>query len=127
MKVIAAEIDVEVSLHPHGEHVVGPDANAQNADGDSRRHHDGVPENHLSGEHRDNFGCVREARNNQDVDLGMAKEPEEVLPEDRIPTGLGVEEMRAQEAIEEQHHLGGGEGRHGQQDEERNHNHHPHE
>ncbi len=37
----------------------------------------------------------------------MAEEPEEVLPEDRRPAGQGVEEVRAEVPIEEQHDLAG--------------------
>ena len=75
-----------------------------------------VAEDHLAREHRDDLGDEAEARHDQDVDLGMAEEPEEVLPEDGRATGLRVEEVRAQEAIEQQHDLG---GRQRRQDDER--------
>ena len=55
----------------------------------------------------------------------MPEEPEEVLPEDRVASGLGVEEVGAQEAVEEQHDLGCGQGRQGDEDEEGDHGHHP--
>ena len=44
-------------------------------------------------------------RNKSNRHLWMAEDPEEVLPEDRRAAGLRVEEVRAQEAIEQQHDL----------------------
>ena len=57
----------------------------------------------------------------------MSKEPEEVLPQHGVSAGLGVEEMRPQKAVEEQHHLGGRQRPHRHQDQPRNHQHHPDE
>ena len=44
----------------------------------------------------------------EDVDLGVAEDPEEVHPQHGRAAGLGVEEVRAEIAIEQQHDLGGG-------------------
>jgi hypothetical protein len=46
----------------------------------------------------------------------MPEEPEEVLPQDRIACGFGIEEMRAEEAVQQQHDLGGSKRRQGDQD-----------
>ena len=46
----------------------------------------------------------------------MAEDPEEVLPQHRRAAGLRVEEVRAEEAVEQQHHLRRGERRQSKQD-----------
>ena len=71
-------------------------------------HHDGVAKDRLARENRNHLGEDRERRQHQDVDLGMAEDPEEVHPDDGRAAGLGVEEMPAQVAIEQQHDLRGG-------------------
>ena len=43
-----------------------------------------------------------ERRNEDDVDLGMAEEPEQVLPQQRVAAFRLVEEVRADQAIEDQ-------------------------
>ena len=68
-----------------------------------------------------------EAGQHEDVDLGVAEDPEEVLPQHRRAAGLGVEEVRAEEAVEEQHDLRRGERRQGEQDLEADHQHQPDE
>ena len=40
-------------------------------------------------------------REEDDVDLGVAEEPEQVLPEQRVAALGGVEEMRADEPVED--------------------------
>ena len=42
-----------------------------------------------------------------DVDLGMAEEPEEMLPEDRVAAAVGVEERGAEVLVEEHHDAAG--------------------
>ena len=63
----------------------------------------GVAEHRLAREDRDDLGDEAEHRQDQHVDLGVAEEPEEVLPEQRRAAGLGVEEVRAELAVEQQH------------------------
>ncbi len=68
---------------------------------------------------RENTGIIslanREGGQHQDVDLGMAEDPEEVHPEHRRAAGLSVEEMAAEIAVDQQHHLRGGERSDGDQ------------
>ena len=42
-------------------------------------------------------------RDEDDVDLGVAEEPEQVLPEQRVAALGRVEEVRADEPVEDQH------------------------
>ena len=66
-----------------GEHVVRPHGHRQR--GDRQRGEDQalVAEQRLAAEHREDLGDDAEERQRDDVDLGMAEEPEQVLPEDR--------------------------------------------
>ncbi len=45
---------------------------------------EGVTEDRLAGEDRDDLGDDPEPRQDQDVDLGMPEEPEVVLPQERV-------------------------------------------
>ena len=57
-----------------------------------------VPEQRLAGEHREDLGDHAEERQGDDVHLGVAEEPEQVLPQDRRPAGRRVEEVGAEAA-----------------------------
>ena len=46
-----------------------------------------VAEDRLAAEHRQDLGDDAEERQRDDVDLGMAEEPEQVLPQDRAAVG----------------------------------------
>ena len=54
-----------------------------------------VAEDRLAAEHRDDLGDDAEERQRDDVDLGVAEEPEQVLPQDRAAVGR-VEDVRAE-------------------------------
>jgi hypothetical protein len=99
---------------PGGEHVVRPHGHGQAGDRDRRPHHALVAEQGLAREHRDDLGDDAEERQRHDVDLGVAEEPEQVLPQDRAAV-LGVEHVRAQHPVGPQ----GGQrpGEHGESDE----------
>src|SRR5713101_6166999 len=56
--------------HADREHVMSPHAEADERDGARCRYHHGVAEDHLAREYRDDLGCEREDRNDQDVNLG---------------------------------------------------------
>ena len=68
---------------PGGEHVVRPHRHRQAGDGDGRADQADVAEHRLAAEDRDDLGDDAEERQRDDVDLGMAEEPEQVLPEHR--------------------------------------------
>ena len=55
----------------------------QGGDGHGGEDHALVAEDRLAGEDREDLGHDAEVGQGQDVDLGMAEEPEEVLPEQR--------------------------------------------
>ena len=75
------------------------------ADADRGRDHHRISENRFAGKYRNDFRHEGKARNDQDVDFRMSEYPEEVHPEHGRATGLGIEEMAAQIAIDEQHDL----------------------
>ena len=68
-----------------------------------------------------------ERRQDQDVDLGMAEEPEQVLPQHGRAAVLRVEEMCAQVAIEQDHDLRRRQRRKREQNHETTSQHHPDE
>ena len=68
----------------HRVHVVRPDQEADEADRDHRVGHAEIAEHRPLGEGRDDVADHAEARQDQDVDFGMAEEPEQMLVEDRI-------------------------------------------
>ena len=60
-----------------------------------------------------------EARKDQDVNFGMAEEPEQMLEQDRIAAAGRVEEARAEMAVGQQHRDRARENRQRQQQQER--------
>ena len=91
--------------HADGEHVVRPDAEADEADADRGRHHGRVAEDGLAREDRNDLVGDGEGGQHQHVDLRMAEDPEEVHPDDGRAAGLRVEEVAAQIAVDQQHDL----------------------
>jgi hypothetical protein len=85
--------------------VVRPDAQADKADGDRSRHHRRIAEDGLAREDGNDLVDEGERRQHQDVDLGMAEDPEEVHPQHGRAARLRIEEVRAQVAVERQHDL----------------------
>jgi len=59
-------------------------------------------EHRLAGEDGEDFGGDAEERQRHDVDLRMAEEPEQVLPQDR-PAAVGGEHLRTELAVDLQH------------------------
>ena len=68
---------------PDREHVVAPHAEAEEADEDAGVDDDRRAEERLAREGRQHLGDDAQRRQDQDVDLGVAEDPEEVLPEQR--------------------------------------------
>ena len=62
----------------HGEEVVQPDQEGQHADRHGGGDHGAVAEQRLAGEGRDDLGVDAERRQDEDIDLGMAPDPEQV-------------------------------------------------
>src|SRR5436309_2403478 len=79
---------------PDREHVVRPHEHRDEADPDGRERDRLVAEDRLSGEHREHLRTDSERGQHHDVDLGVAEEPERVLPEERRTPPGGGEEVR---------------------------------
>ena len=75
----------------------------EEGDGDHRERHGVVAEDRLAREHRQDVGGDAHGGQDQDVDLGVAEEPEQVLPEQRLAAARRDEEAGAERAVEEQH------------------------
>ena len=52
-----------------------------------REHHERIPEQRLARERGQNLGDDAHRRQDQDVDLRMAEQPEHMLPEERVAAG----------------------------------------
>ena len=113
-----AEHSVDVGACAHGEEMMQPDRERQHADGHGRRHHRAVAKYWLAGEGRDHFREDAEGRQNKDVDLRMAPDPDEVIEHHHIAAGLVGEEMEAEVAIEQQHRESRRQHREGRDDEQ---------
>ena len=112
---------------PDREHVVRPHAETEEDDRHGRGGDEGVAEDRLAREDRNHFGDHAEGRQDHDIDLGMAEEPEEVLPEHRAAARRWIEEVGAELTVEQQHHQRRGERRQGADDQDRLAKRHPDE
>src|SRR5690606_8239680 len=121
----ATEGSVGHRTHTDDEHVMSPDPEGQEADSTGRVDHEGVAEEWLPTEGRQDLGNYSEGWKHQDVDLGMPEDPEDVLPENRITTLGGVEEVRAELPVEGHLEQADGEGGHRQQQQDRGDEDHP--
>ncbi len=109
------------------EHVVGPHAESEEADGGTGEDHGRVAEQGLAGERRQHLGHDAHGGQDEDVDLGVPEQPEEVLPQDRISACRCVEEQRPEVPIEGDHEQCHRDDRQREQEQERHHRRHPHE
>src|SRR6266511_4978007 len=91
--------------HADTEHVMGPDSDTDETDEHCRGNHSGIAEDRLARKNRDDLRSAGESRNNQDVNLWMSEQPEKVLPQYGRASRLRIEEVRAQESIQQQHDL----------------------
>ncbi len=107
-------------------HVVRPHRDGEPGDGDRGADEAHVAEDGLAREDREDLRDDAEERQRDDVDLGVAEEPEEVLPEQRPAVGR-VEDVRAELAVRLQAQERGGEAGEGEDHEHRGEQHVPHE
>ena len=103
-----------------GVHVVRPHRDRERCDAEGGEDQALVAEDGFAAEDREDFGDDAEERERDDVDLGMAEEPEQVLPEHRSP-GRRVEHVTTEVSIEGQPGQRGREGRERQQYQHRGH------
>ena len=79
--------------------MVRPDNEAQHPDGDHRVDHRQVTEDRLFGEGGDDLADDAESREDDDIHLRMAEEPQDVLIEDRVAAAGWREEGGAEVAV----------------------------
>src|SRR6478736_8199032 len=89
------EIGLRVDPDAGHEQMVRPHHEADDADRDDGIDHAEIAEDRLLREGRDDLAHDAEARQDHDVNLGMAEEPEEMLPEQRGAGVSGGEKTRA--------------------------------
>jgi hypothetical protein len=103
-----------------GVHVVRPDRDGQSGDRQRRVHQPGVAEDGFAAEDGEDLGDDPEKWQRDDVDLGVAEEPEQVLPQDGSAVG-GVEDLGAESPVDFQSHQRRGEQREREQDQDAGH------
>ena len=81
--------------------MVGPNDESDDADGDHGVGHAEISEDGLAGEGRHDLTDHAERRQDEDVDLGMAEEPEQMLEQDGIAALRGVKKGGAEVAVGE--------------------------
>ena len=82
---------------------MGPHRERQGRDHQERQDHRRVAEQRFPREDRQDLAHDPPRGQDEDVDLGVAEEPERVLPEQDVPALVGVEEGRPQPAVREEH------------------------
>jgi hypothetical protein len=85
---------------PGREHVVHPQAEAEHAGADQRQHDQPVADEARLGDRRHHHRDQTGRRQEDDVDLGVAEQPEQVLPEERVAAPFRQEERPVQRALE---------------------------
>ena len=60
------------------------------------RDHRGLAKNRFARKHRHHFGHDGENRENQNINFGVAKDPEDMLPEKNVAAGGRVKEISAE-------------------------------
>src|SRR3546814_5252254 len=78
------EVGLGVDVEADGEHVVGPDDEADETDRHHGVGHAEIAEHRLARESRHDVADDAESRQDHDVDLGVTEEPEQVLEQNRV-------------------------------------------
>jgi hypothetical protein len=84
---------------PTGEHVMGPHSARYDRNGARRSDHRAISVQSLARESRNDLGNDAERRQHEDIDLGVAEEPEDVLEQHRVPAARRVEEVRIEVTV----------------------------
>src|SRR5260370_16086641 len=101
-------------IHAAGEHVVSPNAEAKDPDGNCGINHGAISKYRPAGKGRKQMRSDSHSGKNRDVHFGMSKEPEQVLPQQRRATLMlnqlagnyqsrGLKEAAAEMAVHKQH------------------------
>ena len=96
-----------------------PDREAEHEDGEQRKRHHAVAEDRFSRLGRDDLGDDPEAGQDHDVDGRVRVEPEDVLVGDDVAVEGGIEEARAERAVEQHQELRAGDERRRDHDQKR--------
>ena len=91
---------------------MGPHDERQNRDRRGRVDHGGVAEQTLAGKRWNDFRDDPKRGQDHDVDLGMPKEPENMLEHHRVTTAGGIKEVRPEVPIGQGHRDRTGQHRH---------------
>ncbi|EGE59446.1 hypothetical protein RHECNPAF_2190041 [Rhizobium etli CNPAF512] len=109
------------------EHVMDPKPESQNTGRDHRQDKRQIAENRAPGEGRDHGGHHADGGQEDDVNLRVAKEPEQVLPEKDVAAFRGIVELCTDQPVENERRGAEHDRRHGQNDEKGRHQHRPDE
>ena len=105
--------------------MVRPDSEAQETDSHARPGDKGIAENRFAREDGQYLGDHTKGRQDENVHLGMAKRPEEMLPEQWISSSSELVKMRAQVTIEQLQDAGSCEAGNREEQQERCYQGHP--
>ncbi|KAG1296082.1 hypothetical protein G6F64_013246 [Rhizopus arrhizus] len=111
-----AEEGIDVGTRAHGEEVGQPHEERQHADAGGGVDHALVAEQRLAREGRDDFGEHTERRQDQDVHLRVAPDPDQVDVQHGVAATVIGEEVRTQVTVQGQQHQGDGQHREGSDD-----------
>ena len=73
--------------------MMSPDDKRQKAQGNDRVNKRSVTPERSSAVDRNDFGNNSQCRQDQHIDLGMGKEPKQVLPEKRVTTACNIQQL----------------------------------
>ncbi len=85
-----------------GEHVVAPDEEADDRDGDGGKRDEAIAEDVLAGESGDDFGHDAHRGKDHDVHGGVGVEPEEMLEENRIAAVGRIKDAGVKDAFHDE-------------------------
>ena len=97
------EVRLLCQRHTNRVHVVRPNDEAENTDGNHRVDHWQVAKDRLARECRYDVADDTKTRDNNNVDLWVSKEPQNVLVEDRVTTACWIEERCSKVSVGQQH------------------------
>ncbi len=89
-------------------HVMRPNEEADDRDGDTGASDEGIAKNGFAGEGRDNLADYAHGRKNHDVHDGVRIKPEQMLKKNGIATQSGVEEAQVKQALKADEQQGDG-------------------
>ncbi len=113
-----AEHRVDGRPGPHGEEMMQPHHEGNDADRHRGEHHRAVAEQRLAREGRNHFREHPERRQDEDINLRVAPHPDEVHEHHHVAAALVGEEVEAEVAVERQHRERRGENRKGGDDDQ---------